>query len=1007
MANSRFRTLFPGLSDPHADLLERLYPGYRLRRVYGELKSRLDWWSYGPVWAGRPLTPEAWRREPVWAGEFAWLTGNAQAVLPEWHAELAASLRSGGGAVTRAAALRLAWRGLSECHQLGMRRLSAGATVRPSGPTVEVWKRETRFPRKGVIESLLSDIRGRMPQSVHAALLHGSVADGHVVDGFSDCDLALVLKPPPADADDGALLDLAEWLIGINRWLLAYNPAAHHGPAWFLEQDLACASPVQLPPTLLEHGLWVGPAQPVGYADDPFGRVAIFGMFERFFECQVLSCRDVRSAFDAIWWTANVNILPCLLVQLVESRSIWKADMFASMPECLPVEFHTLLGRLETVRQRVGNWVASRLPDPVWPVADSGVLPGACVAAYKQLLAMTARDVAEVGLDDDLIRAGRGLWEYVSGQALSHHAARVAGAGAAPSRLVAWPARTTEVPRPAAMADYRLVRAEFVAAAGREPAVKAVYEFGSVGCPGLSDLDMLVVLRRGYEGVPRALTTEGMGAEAAALMGHDPIFIGEDSVELIGGVFPLFDCRQLYGDPLPVPPSNTFPADVQAVVVTIKNVLKYPRDILWLCRQPAVRWTTLLAYLNSFKHVARCLEMIGLAAPDGVRECIAMNEGVRGRFLEDGCATLGDLAAAIPVMLRGSVEAICDVERYWRRRFPSLDRVLPPFRPELFAEETWAALEAADEQFPLEPPALRQVGALSSMLPDDRLPASAAFADFNGAVAPAGMLRRRFAGQETAAGRVVSGYIRHPRFYVDPWDPGAGSEMLARLDQLRSPRYERFMLALNCFALDHQLRVVTEWSSVWEYPWLWFNALRDVDWRGKVLADLGSGELSPMPWLIARQGARVELVEMRSDRVPRWEQLGAKLGVNVGQHVANSGRLPLPDASVDVVTSFSMIEHQPDKRRAIDEAVRILKPGGILAMSFDICQPEMGMTFPEWNGSAMTMQEFEEVVWRHPAFGKTQPPPWNVHDIEPFRRWHLGGAAHHNYVVGATVLIKR
>jgi hypothetical protein len=66
------------------------------------------------------------------------------------------------------------------------------------------------------------------------------------------------------------------------------------------------------------------------------------------------------------------------------------------------------------------------------------------------------------------------------------------------------------------------------------------------------------------------------------------------------------------------------------------------------------------------------------------------------------------------------------------------------------------------------------------------------------------------------------------------------------------------------------------------------------------------------------------------------------------------------------------------------------------------------MTFPEWNGKALTMTEFEELIWNHPAFdNEGQKPEWNLGDIPEFVRWHLQSAPHHHYVVGAAVLRKK
>lgn len=43
--------------------------------------------------------------------------------------------------------------------------------------------------------------------------------------------------------------------------------------------------------------------------------------------------------------------------------------------------------------------------------------------------------------------------------------------------------------------------------------------------------------------------------------------------------------------------------------------------------------------------------------------------------------------------------------------------------------------------------------------------------------------------------------------------------------------------------------------------------------------------------------------------------------------------LPFDPASFDVITSYQMIEHVPDPKRAIEEMVRVLKPGGFLCLA--------------------------------------------------------------------------
>ena len=233
------------------------------------------------------------------------------------------------------------------------------------------------------------------------------------------------------------------------------------------------------------------------------------------------------------------------------------------------------------------------------------------------------------------------------------------------------------------------------------------------------------------------------------------------------------------------------------------------------------------------------------------------------------------------------------------------------------------------------------------------------------------------------------------------------SPRLATVSELKSKRFKEFMGTLNKRARKLGLRTFTNWSKVWEYPWLWFNGLNSLDWPSLKVLDLGS-ELSPMPWFLASHGAKVTLAEHDPQWLPKWERLVKKTGLDLDWCIVKDEILPYPAQSFDVVTSFSVIEHQRDKRLALQEVARVLKPGGTFAVSFDICEPDMGMTFPEWNGAALTMMEFEELLWENPAFdngGKRQD--WNIGDCQEFIKWHRKSAPHHNYVVGAAVIRRR
>ncbi len=229
---------------------------------------------------------------------------------------------------------------------------------------------------------------------------------------------------------------------------------------------------------------------------------------------------------------------------------------------------------------------------------------------------------------------------------------------------------------------------------------------------------------------------------------------------------------------------------------------------------------------------------------------------------------------------------------------------------------------------------------------------------------------------------------------------------LSSVDELNSEQFRAFMAWLNGFACVHGLRIHTNWSKIWEYPWTW-QYLSGLTFPHLRILDIGS-EICPMPWFFTSLGAHVSMIETEKAHATKWRELKEKNGFDIRWDIVSGPLLPLPDDTFDVVTSYSVLEHIPDKDTALNEAIRVLKPGGLLCLTFDICEQSLGMTFPEWNGTALDMETFDRLVWHREELRPVDPEAtWNVVDIESFLQWHRHTASHHNYVVGGALLRKR
>ena len=132
--------------------------------------------------------------------------------------------------------------------------------------------------------------------------------------------------------------------------------------------------------------------------------------------------------------------------------------------------------------------------------------------------------------------------------------------------------------------------------------------------------------------------------------------------------------------------------------------------------------------------------------------------------------------------------------------------------------------------------------------------------------------------------------------------------------------------------------------------------------KDKTVLDIASGEGYGSS-ILSKVAANVTGVDISEDAVKHANQKYATNSKNLVYKLGSASKIPLENASVDVVTSFETLEHTTEHDEFLSEIKRVLKPGGLLIMStpdtvpYKVREPENPYHVKE-----LTTQEFASLI---------------------------------------------
>jgi SAM-dependent methyltransferase len=169
--------------------------------------------------------------------------------------------------------------------------------------------------------------------------------------------------------------------------------------------------------------------------------------------------------------------------------------------------------------------------------------------------------------------------------------------------------------------------------------------------------------------------------------------------------------------------------------------------------------------------------------------------------------------------------------------------------------------------------------------------------------------------------------------------------------------------------------------------------------EGEVVLDLGSGGGIDVLLSARRVGptGKAYGLDMTDEMLALARANAAQAGAtNVEFLKGEIEHIPLPDASVDVIISNCVINLSADKRRVLQEAFRVLKPGGRFAVSDVVIRGDVPAAVREsmelWVGciaGALEEREFDALL-AEAGFEAASIEPTRLYEFEDARAFLAG-----------------
>ncbi len=483
------------------------------------------------------------------------------------------------------------------------------------------------------------------------ALLHGSIGTLDDVDGFSDMDLAFVVRDDYLLYKDG-LLALRELARDILTLTYSFDPFMHHGPYYLSECDMELYPEGLFPSVLFAHGVeLLAPVDPLKiqpYAGEYFIDDLLEYFRNQFAQrAQAESC--IKNGWDIEVMLGETMILPALYLQRISGSASYKRDSFAVaenrfLPEFwMPIEVATELRRTLAGRYHpswVMQWLAHYLK---WP----GLMQRRGRNRHDQ-----QHRVRAVAQKVDSTYASRTVQLIENMQKEIEQADRDRAGESTRNGAIFDQVFAGLKEGPFSDEPFRATGKDYDGAKGaliehwltRAPEPTSIYQLGEIGAPGFSDLDFIIIWPENTPIPYRQFCPAQAPEELRPYLVHAPYFCTPALWKEVHAWYPAFRLKHVWGKEMEAPSvtDDELPGFALGHLINAMAV-KIPEDLFLYSLQHPIRVRVVANTLSSIKYVGQLAEKVGLPAQPRIHALSASVQKLRREWFADAEGSLDGL----------------------------------------------------------------------------------------------------------------------------------------------------------------------------------------------------------------------------------------------------------------------------------------------------------------------------------------------------------------------------